>query len=284
MKKVLVVLVLAVMLVSVCACSYVPSTRFLSRSQVNALVKEYGIPRAEVTLSYTLKDGGVEKDFEIKIIYDLLLSQTPLAVIRFIQLANEGFYDDTVLDTYHSSSPKYMILGRYAYKESAVDEGEMKFFVNKSATSDITFKGEFAQNNYREPKAGYAETKPYSLAMYHENYVDSKNTNYDTANGALMLTMDNYLNNKNYAVFAHMVSMSLKVGDGEAVTYPEGSVHPTAHANLAGFTRTDRSRSIYTDETEETKAPSFTMMDQIVTVRVKILGGDNWDKLPRVGK
>ena len=272
MKKVLVFLVLAVMLVSVCACSYVPSTRFMSGSQVNALVKEYGNPQAEVTLSYTIDS----KEHEIKMTYELLLSQTPLAVIRFIQLANDGFYDDTVIDTYHSSAPLYMILGRYTYKESKVNDGKMTFYVNNGL--DVTFKGEFASNNYGEPKEGYAVAEAFSLAMYYDNPGSESSENFDKANGTLMLTLDNVLNSNNHAVFAHMISVSYDGGTAR------NKMPNSAMENLKSFTSRTSERKIYTDETEETTIPSFSMMNKIVTVHVKILGDHDWSKLPQIKK
>ena len=284
MKKALVILVLVILLFSICACSYVPSKRFMSRSQVNSLVNEYGTPQAVVTLSYEMKDGGVEKNFEIKLTYDLLLSQTPLAVIRFIQLANEGYYNDTLIDTYNSTY-NYMIMGRYIYKDSVVSEKENDKTCYVNNALDVTFKGEFASNNYREPKDGYAQFNSFSLAMFHDEYKNEKNTNFDSANGALILALDEEtLNSNNYAVFAHMVSMSYKSGDKPAVTMPNGGVHPQALANLKSFTQRINDRIVYTDTTEETKVPSFYMMKQIVTVQVEIVGNNDWSKLPRIGK
>ena len=273
--KVLVFFVLAIMLVSICACSYVPSTRFMSRSQVNSLVKEFDNPQAELTLNYTTNGT----DYEIKITYDLLLSQAPLAVIRFIELANDGVYNNTVIDKYNSSL-NYMIMGRYIYKDSVKQDGKKNWFVNNGL--DVTFKGEFKSNNYREPKEGYSEFKTFSLAMFHEEYT-TENANFDTANGALILVTDKQtLSSSNYAVFAHMVSMSYKVGVSEPVVNTK--VNPNALANLKSFTSTTSTRKIYTDETEESTIASFSMMNQIVTIQVKILGDYDWSKLPKVGR
>lgn len=274
-SKVLVFLVLAIMLVSICACSYVPSTRFMSHSQVNSLVKQYDNPQAELTINYKMN----EVDYEIKITYDLLLSQAPLAVIRFIQLANAGVYDNSVIDKYNSSL-NYMIMGRYLYKDSVREDGKKKWFVNDGL--DVTFKGEFKSNNYREPKEGYSEFKAFSLAMYHEEYT-AEEANFDTANGALILATDKQtLSSSNYAVFAHMVSMSYKVGVSNPIV--NNKVNPNALANLRSFTSTTSTRKVFTDVTEETTISSFSMMNQIVTIQVKILGNYDWSKLPKLGK
>lgn len=276
MKRFLVILVLIVMLFSVCACSNIPSTRFMSRTKVNSLVKKYGTPQAELTINYTINN----KNYEIKVTYDLLLSQAPLSVVRFIQLANEGFYDESVVDTYNSTY-NYMILGRYSYKDSTVNNGK-SFYVNQSATSDVTFKGEFASNEYREPSEGYAQFSIFSLAMYHDEYKNENETNFDSANGALILATSNKtLNSNNYAVFATMTEMSYKVGDSDPVENKK--VIADALANLVSFTSKTSTRKIYTDSTEQTTIPSFSMMNQIVTIHVKILGDYDWSKLPQIG-
>ena len=276
MKKVLVILLLAVMLVSVCACSYVPSTRFLSRSQLNSLLKEYGTPQAELTIKYTINND----DYEIKVTYNLLLSQTPLAVIRFIQLANDGAYNDTVIDTFNSTY-NYMIMGRYIYKDSVVSEGKKNWYVNNAL--DVTFKGEFKSNGYSEPSGGYAQFKNFSLAMFHDESTAEDN-NFDTANGALILAVDsNTLNSNNYAVFAELASMTYSVNGGKPITRV-GKVDSDICKILKGFTSKTGIRTVYTDETETDTIPSFTMMNQIVTIQVKILGDHDWSKLPRIGK
>lgn len=269
MKKVLVILVLVVMLVSVCACNYVPSSRFMSRSKANSLEEKYGKPQAVLTINYEKEN----KEHKIEITYDLLLSQAPLAVIRFIELANEGFYNNTVFDTYNKNY-NYIVMGRYAYKESAKEEGTMKFFVNKS---DVTFKGEFKNNNYPEPDAGYAEFKIFSLAMYHDEYVDETTTNFDTANGTLIFaTESESLKSTNYAVFAHMKTVSFDGGT------PMSRIPSEVRNHLTSFTSTTSNRKVYTDETEETTVPYFTMMNETVTIQVKIIG--DWSQLPKIGK
>ena len=280
MKKILVILVLVIVLFSVCACSYVPSTRFMSRSQVNSLVKQYPNPQAEMTLSYENDNYGVKQKFTIVITYDLLLDQAPLAVIRFIKLANDGAYDGTIIDTYNSST-NYMLLGRYFY------EGNEKFcYPNNNL--NVRFKGEFASNNYREPDNGFAEFKSFSLAMYHDDYIDEKNANFDTANGALILaTNTKTLNYKNYAVFAHLASMTYTVSDksGDKTLYQGSKVDSDARTNLVTLadTRTS-SRKIYSDVNKEKELPSFSMVNTIITVQIRMLGDYDWSKLPRIGR
>ena len=281
LKRVLVLVVLAVVLVSVCACNTVPAKRFMSNSMVKKLTNEFNGVQAEVTLSYEIRDGGVKKQFEIKIVYDLLVGQAPIAVTRFIQLANDGYYNDSIIDTYNQTY-RYMVMGRYLYKDSVVSENKQNYYANKTMP---TFKGEFKSNNYSEPTGGYAQFESYSLAMYHEES-KSDNANFDTAQGALILALDNTLNSNNYAVFAHMYSTTYTVIDGDNVTSVEhiGKMHGMAETNLKSFTATSRRTSVYTDATEEHKLPSVTMMDQLVTVKVRILGDYDWSKLPQIGR
>lgn len=269
MKKFLFVLMIVLLLVSFCACSYVPSTRFLSRSRVNSLVDEYGTPQAQVTLKYETKAGD---KVEVSIVYNLLLGQTPLATIRFIQLANEGFYDDTIIDTYNSTN-KYMIAGRYAYKESTQSH-KSAYYKN---TSNVTFKGEFSDNKYSEPKDGYAQFSMFSLAMYHESGVDK----FDTANGALILALDNRtLNSNTYAVFAEWESITVTYNNSAPITYTR-TVPSPVREHLTSFTSTT-SRTVYDDATEENSS-SVSMMSTQVLIHVSILGDKDWSKLPSIG-
>lgn len=273
MKKVLVVLMAALLLVSLCACTTVPSTRFMSRTQVNSLVKEYGTPQAEVTLNY--KTGN--NDIEVKIVYNLLLEQTPIAVTRFIQLANEGFYNDTLIDTYNSTY-RYMIMGRYAYRQSELQEDKSLYFQNKS---DVTFKGEFKSNKYSEPSKGYAQFSIFSLAMYHDD-ANSDIENFDKASGTLILALANQtLNPDNYAVFAEMAYMTYKINDGEFKNQ-NSQVYPDVLSNLKSFT-SKTSRNVYDDASEE-HYTSISIMSTRVTLQVKILGDNDWSKLPTIGK
>lgn len=280
MKKVLVFLLLAVMLVSVCACSYVPSTRFMSNSQRNSLVDDFGTPQAVLTINYTRNNV----DYEIEITYNLLLSQTPIAVVRFIQLANAGAYDETVIDTFNSSY-QYMIMGRYIYKDSVIEEGKKHVYVNNAL--DVTFKGEFKSNGYSEPSEGYAQFKNFSLAMFHDEST-AEDTNFDTANGTFILATDGAtLNSNNYAVFAELASMTYSV-NGKVQATRVGKVDSNARADLVSFTSKTGTRTVYTDETESETIPSFTMMNQVATIHVTIRAAEgksaDWSKLPRIGK
>ena len=160
MKKILVVLMIALMLATLCACSYVPATRFMSTVQVNSLAKKFDDPQAELTLDYTAKNGT---KMQVVIVYKLLLTQTPLAVIRFVQLVNDGFYDNTFVDSYVSQY-HYVTMGRYLYKPSTVQQNNPNAYFQNA--SEQTFKGEFKSNGYKEPKDGYAQFKILSRRLH----------------------------------------------------------------------------------------------------------------------
>lgn len=279
------VLLIAATSLTLCACNFVPSTRFLSKHQVNKLAKEFDKPQAEMTLNYTTSN---DKEVEVKITYDLLLTQTPLATIRFIQLVNEGFYNETVIDTYNKTD-KYMVLGRYLYKDSKVQKEGTKVYIQN--VSDKTFKGEFESNGYREPKDGYAQFKIFSLGMYHDAYTE-ENNNFDSANGYLIFAMANQtLNPANYAVFAQMASVSFKRNaEAEATVYTK--VPSDLLDQLTSFTGTNTPsktsssyNGIYTDDSEtNTVSPAPSVMSTVVTVHIRMLGDYDWSKLPTVGR
>ena len=94
MKKVLSVLVLAmciVMLLSFASCGM-----FMSASSVNKVVREFGTPQAQMTLSFTT---SANNKFKYVITYDLLLEKTPITTINFINLVESGFYKDAIFES-----------------------------------------------------------------------------------------------------------------------------------------------------------------------------------------
>ena len=263
MKKVLVAFVMILLLLSLCACS-VPANSFMSRAQASSLAKKYPNPQAVLTLTY--KTDG--KTIEMKITYDLLLAQAPIAVTRFIQLANEGAYDGTVVDTYDSTY-KYVVMGRYGK-----DEEDNRWYDYRSA--DITFAGEFEQNGYRAPRDGYAQFETYSLAMYHEN----SGSQFDSANGTFLLALkSDTLNSSNYAVFAHFASMTI-LTDGEVTTQETTSKRPQLNDKMTSLTgRT--TRTVY--DVDGSNSRSVQIVSSEVTLTVEISETpDGWKKLPTI--
>ena len=273
MKKLLIVLLSVALLATLCACNYVPSTRFMSSAQVNALTKKYDKPQAELTLNY--RTGST--DVEVKVVYDLLLSQTPIATVRFIQLVNDGFYESTFMDNYDSTN-KYLTFGRYVYVQSKQNESKNVYLKNPM---DVTFKGEFKSNGYRQPKEGYAQFSLLSLAMYHDAWTESNNT-FDSANGYLIMAMANQtLNSDNYAVFATVNSITVKYGDKEA----------TSHSNLPSdvnsiLTKTSKTSYTVYDDDSETNSTSVSLLSESnrVKVHIEILGDYDWSALPKIGQ
>lgn len=270
MKKVLVALLMVAVLLSLCACTVSPDS-FLSKSEVNSLVKAYSKPQAELTLSYT--SNG--KDIEIHVTYDLLLDKAPLAVTRFVQIANDGGYEGTLVDYYNSSS-KYAVMGRYAIEE--VENGskvENRYFNYRS--EDVTFAGEFKQNKYKMPKGGYAEFELYSLAMFHENEADE----FNSANGAFIMDLSSDkggLNSANYAVFAKFASMRV-LTSGEVTLRETTSKNSQLYDKMATLTGTT-TRTVYDKNGENSS--SIKIVSDKITISVKILGDYNWSKLPTI--
>ena len=266
MKKVLTALLLISLLFTLCACS-IPADSFMSQAKVSSLVKTYGkTPQAEVTISFKTSSTG--QKVEVKVVYDLLLEQAPLAVTRFIQIANEGGYDNTLADTLNKDHD-YIILGRYKKNES-------RYFDMRAG--DTTFAGEFKQNGYRQPKDGYAKFDMFSLAMYHA----ADGAHFDSANGTLILSLSSTrtLNPDNYAVFAQLASISVKVDDNDALTYRK--VPSFVRDSLYGFSARV-TRNIY-DASDDNKSPvSASVMSSEVLLKVSILGGKDWSKLPHIG-
>ena len=267
MKKVLVAIVLITLLVSLCACG-VSHNSFMSRAKVNQLVKSYPNPQAEVTFKYETAGNN----YQVKVTYNLLLDKAPIAVTRFIQLAIDGAYDDTLVDTLDSSK-KYVVMGRY---QKNAEDG--KYY--KVRTADVTFAGEFESNEYREPSGGYAQFALYSLAMYHEN----KGEEFDSANGTLMLALTSDINAANYAVFAEYASMTILTND-VITTENATSRRPQLRDNLLSFSfRT--SRDVYDandpDVSSERISILTTEKSTNVTITVKILGEYDWKKLPTI--
>ena len=263
MKKVLIALLMVAVLLSLCACT-VASGSFMSKAQVNSLVKKYGEPKAELTLNYTT--GGT--NVEVKITYKLLLEQAPIAVTRFIQIAQdeEAGYNETRIDTYNTTY-NYMIMGRYRQTDG-------KYYDMRAG--NVNFAGEFASNDYRKPKAGYAEFKMFSLAMYHEEGGE----NFDTANGTLILALANKtLNSDNYTVFAEFESLTRRIGDAEPTQHSK--VPNDILANLKGFTQR-ASKNVYEYGNESAGFKSISIMQSEVKLTVKILGDIDGSKLPTI--
>ena len=267
MKKFLTALLLITLLLTLTACN-IPAKSFMSKAQANSLAKEYGTPQAEMTLKYKTSSSGDE--VVVKIIYDLLLDKAPLAVTRFIQIANDDGYNETIVDTLNKDHD-YLIMGRYKKIDT-------KYYDMRSGGG--TFAGEFKQNRYKQPKGGYAQFDMFSLAMYHAN----DGAHFDSADGTLILSLTSNENKKlnfaNYAVFAQLAKISVSVNGGNFDDYTK--VPSFVRENLYSFSARV-SRNIYDAYDDSKSSVSVQVMSTSVTLTVSILGNKDWSKLPTIG-
>lgn len=236
MKKLLVIALCLVMLLTFTACS---SHQFLSKSKVNNLVEKYSengkLPQVEMTLTY--KTNKNSTPMQVKVVYELLLDKAPISVISFINLLNSGRYNNLLVDTKTST---HMLIGRFSFTETPkdnADEGSLPS-MNRTysyAPADHTFVGEFKNNNFKpygkvaEGDDGFAKFEMFSLAMYHDSPAvksDDKAQQeeykraYNSSNGRLMLSLGSTENGtapnyKDYAVFARPISFSVSVAGSE---------------------------------------------------------------------
>lgn len=279
MKKVLRFLALvmcATLLISLVACN---GPRFMSSSKVKKLVQEFGLLQAEMTLSFSSNN----KKMKYVITYDLLLDKAPITVINFINLVNEGHYNDAILDSFNSSG-SYYTGGRYAYR--ADDEDKKKVLENNSG---IQIPGEFKSNGYNEPEGGYAEFFVFALAMNHTLEQGKDNSeNFNDANGALIFSVASTesgkaLNYTNYAVFAKMSSISIYSGDDETpiATYDDkiGSTYLKQFTDLTSTTS-----CTVTTGSGDSKSVQILGSSQVprFIFNIRMLGDKDWSKLPKV--
>lgn len=251
---------------------------FMSKASVNKAVKEFGTPQAEMTLTFTTSKGN---EFKYVITYDLLLEKTPITVINFINLVENGFYDNAIFDSYDKTN-NFFTAGKYAYRKNG-DSSSLHGYVN---VSGITMVGEFKTNKYSEPKGGYEQFFMFSLAMYHDNNAES----FDAANGALIFSTASSssenqlpLNYTNYAVFARMVSLSIYEGDSETPrTYSFGKINSIYLNNLTGQTST--TSCSMTDASGDSSSKTVLGSSSVprFVFSIKMLGDKDWSKLPKV--
>ena len=232
MKKLLVIALCLVMLLTFTACS---SHQFLSNSKVDNLVKKYSengkLPQMEMTFTYETSKNSTP--MQIKVVYELLLDKAPISVISFINLLNDGRYNNVVVD---SRSSNQLSIGRFTYTETT-PEGENKEPERTYAMAESlgTFAGEFKNNNFKpygktaEGDDGFAKFEMFSLAMYHDTASSKSNDKeqqaeykraYNSADGRLILSLGTTQNGdapsyKDYAVFARPVSFSVSIDGGE---------------------------------------------------------------------
>ena len=265
MKKILLVLTVALLLLCLVGCN---ANGFMSASKVNKLTSEFGTPQAELSIKYTVN----KQEMELRITYNILLDKTPIAAISFINLVNDGFYNDAVLETYDSRL-NYIVGARYKY--TSVDEGKTYKYIQNVKTEP--FAGEFASNGYRAPKSGYAEFKKLSLAMYHDGTADD----FNQGNGALIIaTSSNTLKSSNYAVFAEMVELQL-YKDGSFSQRYDVQHLPDDVINPLRVSSTSRSVTMLDGSTASKNILGGSNITRFV-LSAKMLTEADWSKLPKV--
>lgn len=260
-----------VLLLSLTSCG-----GFMSASQVRRLVSEFGTPQAQMTLSFTTAKGH---KFKYVITYDLLLEKTPLTTINFINLVEDGFYNDAIFDSFNSTY-NYFLAAKYAYRNIS---GSSHGYVN---VSGITMPGEFKTNNYREPNGGYEQFSLFSLAMYHDDNADS----FDSANGTLVFSTASSesvnkksLNYTNYSVFAKMSSLAVYEADNETPKVFEGDrIGSQYWENLTNQTST--TTCSMTKPNGDSSSVTILGSGNIprFVFSIKMLGDKDWTKLPKV--
>lgn len=232
MKKALIIVIAFLLLFSFCACS---AGEFISASKLDNIKAKSGIdanPVATVTLRYTdLNDDARGDVCTVVIRYELLIDKAPITVINFMNLVQDGFYDNTVVDYIGS---RYLIAGRYTQEDD-------KFITKESG---YTIKGEFLANGFKvnESKKDGDNAQPMlgSLIMFHNAQTSTKNY-FDTASSAFFMAFtDEFstatavpMSKDNYAVFAYVLSSTMSVSENGGF-YPAvgtGTSNPTGLAS-----------------------------------------------------
>ncbi|MFR5988055.1 MAG: peptidylprolyl isomerase [Christensenellales bacterium] len=125
MKKALITVIAFLLLFSFCACS---AGEFISASKLEKIKEKSGIdanPVATLTLRYTdINEESRGEVYTVVIEYELLIDKAPITVINFMNLIQQGFYDNTVVDYI---GERYLIAGRYS-------EEDDKFITKESVT------------------------------------------------------------------------------------------------------------------------------------------------------
>lgn len=166
MKKALITVIAFLLLFSFCACS---AGEFISASKLEKIKEKSGIdanPVATLTLRYTdINEESSGEVYTVVIEYELLIDKAPITVINFMNLIQQGFYDNTVVDYI---GERYLIAGRYS-------EEDDKFITKESG---YTIKGEFLANGFKVDeskkdggqRAAYAGQSDYvpQCADFHE--------------------------------------------------------------------------------------------------------------------
>ncbi len=280
MKKVLIILLCAIMLLTFTACN---GNDFLSAGETKSLLKKVGgkNPQAQMTLSYQVGKDSSKQTVTLEIVYEILLDKTPITAVNFINAVQDGFYSDVLVHS-NQSTYNYMIAGGYYKKDivSTNDKGEEVTTTKFYQQSLPSFVGEIAGNGFAEPKGekvdgdSYTKFDVFSLAMYH---ADGANY-FNSADGRLVISTSSQtkLSHLNYAVFAKMISIVVKV-DGEQISTDLPSWVLTTLDSSTSTTK----RTIY-DKDDVKQSAQVSILSPEITIDIKMLGDVDWSVLPTI--
>lgn len=271
-KKVLMVVLAAVLVVCFSACS---SETFMSNGKVNRLVKEYGETiQAEMTIEY---NNGVN-DVKVVIKYDLQLAKAPITVANFVALATDDFYDGTLLSTRYTTANA---LRAGLYKVAVVeddpdtDEDESDDLVYQEMSVDYTIKGEFIGNLW---ETNDLEHGLGNLVMYHAS--SSATTDFDGAGAEFYICMSstNHTHDGNFAVFATIAENGISYYLDNVAVVTNSNEFPSVVLDelYLRYTTTDSVDVIAADGTETTAS---VLDRQIVITSLNILGDADFANL-----
>lgn len=287
LRKVLLIALAVVMLFTMTGCS---GGNFMSQRDVDSLVNTYGTPQMQMVVEYTHNDNT----YEMTLSYDLDLADTPITVVNFINLVTSGYYNAKTEDSKTTSmifgnrisgTTNAWVAGRYTV---TVDGEDAKTYRHVPQL-DYTIKGEFVQNDYvldvkeedKEDdtiKDGNNKFELFSLAMYHAG----SGEDFDSASGAFFLTTSSHVteNYKNYAVFAYLTHMQVKLND--VVIYDGDSASADVVADINDNMSTTTSTDVVTidDENDTEKISLLTNLFRIVSVSMTDSSAKDYSKLP----
>lgn len=280
MKKTLIIILCVIMLLSFTACN---NQGFLSAGRTKALLKDVGgkNPQAQMTLTYKVGSGSAQQTVTLEIVYEVLMDKTPITAVNFINAVQDGFYNNVLVHT-NQSSYNYMIAGGYYKKDttSTNDSGAEVVTTKYYKQAIPAFVGEIAGNGFAEPKGeqvdgdSYTKFDVFSLAMYHADGA----AHFNSADGRLVIATSSQirLSHLNYAVFAKMVSIVVKVDGQQVATDVPSWVLTTLDSSTA-----TTKRDIY-DQNDVKQSTQVSILSPDITIDIKMLGDIDWSVLPTI--
>lgn len=280
MKKTLIIILCVIMLLSFTACN---NQGFLSAGRTKALLKDVGgkNPQAQMTLTYKAGSGSAQQTVTLEIVYEVLMDKTPITAVNFINAVQDGFYNNVLVHT-NQSSYNYMIAGGYYKKDttSTNDSGAEVVTTKYYKQAIPAFVGEIAGNGFAEPKGeqvdgdSYTKFDVFSLAMYHADGA----AHFNSADGRLVIATSSQirLSHLNYAVFAKMVSIVVKVDGQQVATDVPSWVLTTLDSSTA-----TTKRDIY-DQNDVKQSTQVSILSPDITIDIKMLGDIDWSVLPTI--